>query len=506
LPRAAAAAAALVVVVLTLFGAPVTASAVVVDDPGQPMVSGTVSYPTAMREGTVKISLLTPAGDTIATVGADADTGGYAIKKVPAGDYVVKFTETSGRYFDVFWEQKYQLADAVPISVSTTQRASRIDAALSYRSIKLARIAGDDRFGTNRAVNDAIWPEGPTEPPVIYLTNGYTFPDALSAGPAAAHLGGAIVLTDGAELTPSMVQQITDAEPSRIVVVGGLGSMSARIEEQAVAIAGADATVRAGGGDRYETSRLIAADAFCSVPAAVPGLETQPEADTLTGAAQQGAEEQASGEPVAAIEECGAGTALFATGRDFPDALAAGPAAAAADGPVILLPEGGADDATRALITSLGITTAAVIGGEASVSSAAYDTVSGSVANTSRVAGDGRYATSVAIADAFFDHSARAYVASGTGFPDALGSGPLAAAFDAPLFLSPVECLPEEVWQELLTLHSGYVTLIGGYASLGVPLNTLTRCPAAATSHGFTDGGAATPDLTPEVETAPSLG
>ncbi|GAA2225291.1 cell wall-binding repeat-containing protein [Herbiconiux moechotypicola] len=469
-----------------LAGVPAGAAAA---EESAPALSGTVTYPTAAHEGRPKVWLYAVTGETAegdpivsttptATALASTETGDYSFARVPAGSYVVKFTETSNRYFDVYWPQRYDLDDAEPIALSTASPVADVDASLSYRSVRVDRIAGADRFDTNRLVNDELWPDGPPESPTIYLANGLSFPDALSAGPAAAHAGGAVVLTDGTSLSASITQQLTDLQPGRIVVVGGEGSMSAQLFTQASALAPADATVRLGGADRFETSRLVAADAFCS-PSPGPGAG------------------------------CSAPEALFASGAGFADALAAGPAAAAADGPVILLPPDGVDEPTLTLLQTLGVAEATAVGGEASISAAAYGTLLAAVPDTTRIAGDGRYATSVALAAAFFGPTSHVYIASGTTFPDALGSGPLAAADEAPLFLSPVECLPDEVWREMLSLHTGYATLIGGLSSLGSPLNSLTRCAPAVTNGtgtGAAVGAEPGSELTPEVEPSPSLG
>ena len=67
----------------------------------------------------------------------------------------------------------------------------------------------------------------------------------------------------------------------------------------------------------------------------------------------------------------GARTAWVATGQGYADALAAGPAAAAAGGPVVLVDgrSGSLPTAARQLLTELGTTTVPIAGGTGAVSS-----------------------------------------------------------------------------------------------------------------------------------------
>ena len=75
---------------------------------------------------------------------------------------------------------------AVPASVATT---------LTGLGFVVTRLSGADRYATAVAVAGAIG-----NPGTVLLATGTNFPDALSAGPAAAHLGGAVLLTNGSTL------------------------------------------------------------------------------------------------------------------------------------------------------------------------------------------------------------------------------------------------------------------------------------------------------------------
>src|SRR4051812_49076443 len=54
------------------------------------------------------------------------------------------------------------------------------------------RVAGSDRYGTAAAISKSSFAAGV---PVAFVVTGGAFPDALAAGPSAAHLKGPVLLT-----------------------------------------------------------------------------------------------------------------------------------------------------------------------------------------------------------------------------------------------------------------------------------------------------------------------
>ena len=274
----------------------------------------------------------------------------------------------------------------------------------------------------------------------MYLANGYAFPDALSAAPAAAHFGSPVLLTAPDSLPGPVAGELARLAPQQIVVVGGLSAVSDPVLA-AVRAAVPGATVRrVAGPDRYETSRLVATDAFGT----------------------------------------SAATAYLATGADYPDALAAAPAAAHFGGPILLVPgaAGILDPATTALLTSLHTTTIRLAGGPV-VLSAGIEAAAGLVPGVTAVhrqSGGDRYATAAAINLDAFATSAISYLAAGTGFPDALVGAALAGWKNAPLYLSPQNCVEAGAFAGIQRLGSTTVVLFGGTAVLGDAVSTLSRC------------------------------
>lgn len=96
---------------------------------------------------------------------------------------------------------------------------------------------------------------------------------------------------------------------------------------------------------------------------------------------------------------------FVAVATNFPDALGVGPAAAALNAPIILVPTDPPLPAeTEAELLRLNPKEVAIVGGEAVVSQAMFDAISDLLpaATVDRVAGANRYATNVAVSEALY--------------------------------------------------------------------------------------------------------
>jgi putative cell wall-binding protein len=119
-------------------------------------------------------------------------------------------------------------------------------------------------------------------------------------------------------------------------------------------------------------------------------------------------------------------TVLLATGTDFPDALAAGVAAAKTGAAVLLTNGTRLPEATSAYLAGAGTTVYAVGGPAAAAAPAsAIDLV-----------GASRFETALAVAGQFFPKPTSVGIATGLNFPDALSGGALLARAGAPLVLT----------------------------------------------------------------------
>lgn len=117
-----------------------------------------------------------------------------------------------------------------------------------------------------------------------------------------------------------------------------------------------------------------------------------------------------------------------AKGTDYPDALAAGPAAAKEGGPVLLVTPTTVPSAVEQELQRLQPQKIVVVGGTASVTPAVYDRLSVLAPSITRIDGGDRYAVSRALVQYAFGTSgvSRLYVTTGANYPDALSASPAA--------------------------------------------------------------------------------
>jgi len=185
------------------------------------------------------------------------------------------------------------------------------------------RQAGADRYTTAAAISAKHFEPGTA---TAYVATGEDFPDALTGGPAAAKLGGPILLTQKDKLPSATVSELKRLKPKDIAVLGGTGVVSAEVEK-ALAVHTSGKVTRLAGADRYATGAAIAMKAF------KPGV------------------------PVVYV----------ATGANFPDALAGGAAGAFRDGPVLLVAGENIPKATKDELARLKPNRVIVLGGAAAV-------------------------------------------------------------------------------------------------------------------------------------------
>lgn len=200
-------------------------------------------------------------------------------------------------------------------------------ASLKGYASNVVRLHATDRVGLALAVSGYAFPKGA---PVVYLSTGANFPDALAGSAQAAREGGPVLLTSGAVTLPASVRtELTRLAPSRIVILGGPTTVSQAIADDVAAIA---PVTRLAGADRYGTAAAISA-------ATAPGVSVL----------------------------------YVASGTSYPDALAAAPIAAKAHTPVLLVPWDNIPSVIAAELGRLHPRRIVVLGGPSTVS----DTVAG---------------------------------------------------------------------------------------------------------------------------------
>jgi putative cell wall-binding protein/uncharacterized protein YkwD len=186
-------------------------------------------------------------------------------------------------------------------------------------------------------------------------------------------------------------------------------------------------SVRIAGADRYATAAALSAASF------VPGV------------------------PIAYV----------ATGSNFPDALAAGPAAAQTGGPVLLVKQNEVPSATANELARLQPARIVVLGGLGAIS----DLVANGLApyatsqHVVRISGADRFVTAAMISQAHFAAGTPiVYVATGANFPDALAGGAAAGLQGGPILLVTANTVPAATAAELQRLHPATIVVLGSGA------------------------------------------
>lgn len=296
------------------------------------------------------------------------------------------------------------------------------------------RVSGDTRYDTAVAVSQQAYPTAGV--PVVYIATGANFPDALGAAAAAASTKGPLLLVAPDSLPASVDAELSRLAPNRIVVVGGSNAINDAVFAQLHTHA--TDTIRLAGTDRYDTSRLIAADAFRS----------------------------------------GASAAYVATGTNFPDALSAGAVAGSRHAPVLLV-DGAAeavDPQTLDLIGRLGVKTATIVGGPNAVGGGVETSLKGAVTKVSRVSGATRFETSSMLNHDSFSSASTVFLATGYAFPDALAGAAAAGAANSPLYVVQASCVPSATARDVFSLTASTVELLGGPAALADTVGQLRDC------------------------------
>jgi len=188
------------------------------------------------------------------------------------------------------------------------------------------RIAGADRYATAARTSAAAFAPGIA---VAYVATGVSFPDALAGGVAAGRQKGPVLLVSGSSVPSATASELARLKPGRIVVLGGTSVVSDAVATALRSYAISGTVTRLAGADRYATAIAIS------------------QATTGTDAPR---------------------TVYVATGSTFADGLPGTPAAAKANGPLLILPKGSLTAPVAAELRRLNPPRVIILGGTASVS------------------------------------------------------------------------------------------------------------------------------------------
>ena len=180
--------------------------------------------------------------------------------------------------------------------------------------------------------------------------------------------------------------------------------------------------------------------------------------------------------------QTGSRTAIIATGRDFPDALAASALAGQERAPVLLTQPDVLPAATGAELTRLNATNLLLLGGTNAVSANVEDALRTPGRTVTRIAGDTRYQTAVEVARRIgatnigtVNGLRTAFLATGVQFADALAAGPGAFARALPVLLTEPDRLRPETEVAIRELGIQQLIIVGGPAAVSANTETAVR-------------------------------
>ncbi|NYE03754.1 lactocepin [Bacillus niacini] len=297
--------------------------------------------------------------------------------------------------------------ELVDVAGNTTTKEVSI-----YRESAVERLAGPTRYETSVEVSKKGWEQSD----VVVLARGDVYADALAGVPLAAKYDAPLLLTASNDLNKSTQAEIERLGAKKVYILGGTGAISSSVEKQLKGL-GVE-VVRLSGENRYETAATVA--------------------------------------KVVAPE--GSKEVVVVNGFNFPDALSVASFAGAQGLPILLVNDSKTLPAeTKTAVKDLGATKTLVIGGNGVVN----NEVAKKLPSVTRVGGETRYETNVAVAKHFDLDANFVYVATGDNFPDSLAGAALAAKDKTGIVLV-TEALPEATKAYLASLNLVQVNVLGG--------------------------------------------
>lgn len=257
-----------------------------------------------------------------------------------------------------------------------------------------ARIAGSNRFDTAIAISKEGWK---TSDSFVLATSG-DFPDALAGGPLAYKEDAPILLTRPDKIPYETKEEIKRLGAKKAFVLGSQNAISTAVEKELETMG--VSVERIGGKNRFDTAALIA-------------------------------------------QRLDSTEAVVAYGFNFPDVLSISAYASKHGIPILLTRPDKLPAETETALSS--ITKTHVVGSSAAVGEEVFN----SLPNPLRYGGATRYDTGLAVNQKLKMGTSKAFIATGSNFPDALAGSVLAAKNDAPILLAQRNIIPPATGKQL---------------------------------------------------------
>jgi putative cell wall-binding protein len=264
--------------------------------------------------------------------------------------------------------------------------------------IPVDRLAGANRYSTAVSVSQMGWTDCRGGANTVILAVGTNFPDSLAGVTLAYKLNAPILLTTKDSLPASTRSEIQRLSAHRVIILGGVGAVSAAVASDLLTIPGVTEVERIAGDNRYDTARLIA-------------MRSELDYNGI----------------------------YLASGLDFPDALSAAAYAAQKGRPIMLNGKTTLSGSVKALLNAKPeITLVMIVGGTGAIAESVVTELNTLYPEITvqRIAGANRYDTSLALAAYLWNEGGKdVFLATGNNFPDALAGGVLAAKYNSGVLL-----------------------------------------------------------------------
>ena len=265
-----------------------------------------------------------PAGPTVWIATGENYADALAAGPASRGDGPVLLVRPGSIPSETDAELKRLKPSRIVIAGGTSVVSSGVQASLANYGAPVSRQAGANRYATAARISHSVF----TNPavPVVYISTGANFADALAAGAATRGQGPVLLVTSDA-IPSETHNELTRLNPARIVIAGGTTVVSSKVQTQ-LGNYGAPVS-RQAGANRYGTAAQISKSAFVDPNVSV---------------------------------------VFVATGENFADALAGVPAAIRGAGPVVLVRRNEIPAETHAELLRLNPSRIVVVGGTSVVS------------------------------------------------------------------------------------------------------------------------------------------
>ena len=297
----------------------------------------------------------------------------------------------------------------------------------------IPRLAGADRVATAIALSKAGWPNGSTE---VVVAAGDRYAEALPAAVLAGARSAPLLLTTGSSLTSALAGELDRLGARQVTIVG-------------------------------------------SVPAAVADVIAKQRSVTRVGVAGNAVQTSVS---VAGATGGSPDTVVLVNAERFADGISASALAAGRGWPVLLTSSTVVPQQTVDAWRSLGVRRVVLVGGNSVIGANVEDFIrtrgrcgDSAGCEVERIAGTDRYQTSAATAKRSLAlggrTAANVLVGTGSSYPDALASGPLAARVGGiTVLVDGVAARADAASRALLAELSGEieeVSILGGTSAVG---------------------------------------